>query len=115
MESRLDRLGSEVGLGGLDGSNLAPIVAGFPVPPAALRSHAEPPIAPRLPDGLLVVVHVGHSANCGHALLGDVDLALGGHSDDAAVTEFADELRGRASRSGDVASSPCKELHVVHH
>ena len=114
-ESCFGRHGGQVGLGGLDGSNLPPVVARLPVPPAALRSHAKPAIAPGLPDGLLAVVDVGHSADSDHALLRDVDLALGGHSQDASVSNFADELGGRAGCSGNGASFPSKDFNVVHH
>ena len=107
--------GGQVGLGRLDGSNLPPIVARLPVPPAALRSHAKPAITPCLPDGLLVVVNVGHSTDSDHAFLRDVDLALGGHSEDASVSNFADKLGGCAGCSGNDASFPSKDFYVVHH
>ena len=107
--------GGQVGLGRLDGSNLPPVVARLPVPPAALRSHAKPAITPCLPDGLLVVVNVGHSTDSDHAFLRDVDLALGGHSEDASVSNFADKLGRCAGCSGNDASFPSKDFYVVHH
>ena len=105
----------QVCLGWFDWSDLSPIVPRLPVPPAALWSHTKPTVASSFANRLFVVIYIGHSTQCSHAILWHVDLTFGWHADNAAIPHLANKL-GRSSRSsGNQSTFTSKELHIVNY